>query len=661
MPATLSRPEGTVAETVAEARARRRAALREKWLAENPSEAQEELAQVHEQIVRDGGLWADGVPPIDFDQFFLAVNGMPLFARQRQLFHDAGLVQAVDFVTKGRRVNEVVAVFGKGAGKDLLAAAVTAYVAYINCCLAQDPSSHYGLAPYKRLSIINIAPTQKQARTVFFEYLLGFIKAPIFARFITDARRQIHADEVRFYRTTPYGAEYMCIGIYSMSSSAAGLEGHNIIWWTMDEADDFHDAADHSNADKLHGILRTSASSRFSGYWGGFVISYPRVEGGFLMRLLERAKKEPSFHWDLAASWDVNLLISRASPDIQAEYDHDPTYAAALFECRPMATSDAFFEFAERIDDAVAAGREPLCYVTTEHLDVPGENGKIGHFVMAVAGNIVPTPGHVYFLGGDGGVKGDAFALAVFHTDEATDALAYICPRCGTSENRAFASYTCQPPMTRVPHDPDIYCGVCAITSEEFFQISFAGGGIMRLDGWWVRSDVGRAGGVKIDDGRGRSYDLPHITEDLLIQIKPIKATRPGEVNRLVNLPSTQELCRRLIEGLGIQKARFDPWQTNQLTQGLFESTGRDVGEISFGGPEQYRRARLVKAMLYAGNITLLPNTLRDREWKQLQRIGTGKVNHPEPNGSKDLYDAESVAIWCAATSQCSGLEATWI
>ena len=305
-------------------------------------DAASRITQAKQRFTEAESLWADGVEPIDFDQFFHEVNGMPLFPRQLKLFVDAGLIHARDFVTKGRRVNETVAVFGKGGGKDLLAAAVTAYVAFINCCLAADPSTHYGIAPYNHLSIINIAPTQKQARTVFFEYLLGFIKSPMFARFITDPRRQIHADEDRFYRTTPYGAEYLCIGIYSMSSSAAGLEGHNIIWWTMDEADAFKDSADNSNADKLHGILRTSASSRFSGYWGGFVISYPRVEGGFLMRLLDRAKKEPSFHWDLAASWDVNLLISRDSPGIQAEYNNDPLYASALFECRLMATSDVF-------------------------------------------------------------------------------------------------------------------------------------------------------------------------------------------------------------------------------------------------------------------------------------------------------------------------------
>jgi len=619
------------------------------------------IHKAKERLALAATLWLDGAEPMDFDRFFHQVNEMPLFPRQRQFFADAGLIKALDFVTKGRKVSSLVGCWGKGSGKDLLAAAVTAYVAFINCSLAQDPSSHYGIAPYKRLSIINIAPTQKQARTVFFEYLLGFIKHPIFARFITDARRQIHADEIRFYRTTPYGAEYLCIGIYSMSSSAAGLEGHNVIWWTMDEADDFRDSAENSNADKLHRILQSSAASRFSGYWGGFVISYPRVEGGFLMRLLGWAKNDPSFHADLAATWEVNLFVSRDSPDIQSQYNRDPKAAAALYECIPMATSEAFFEFTEQVDAAVEAGRVPVAYVTSEILDLPSENGRQGHYVTALLGYVAPVPGHSYFLGGDAGKDGDAYALSIFHTDDTADATSYLCPRCGTPENRAFAPYQKQPTMTRVPYNEDIFCGSCYTTPFEFFEMAVVPGGTMRLDGWWVRGGGDQEPGEVVSNGRGQTYDLPHVYEDLLVQIRPVRAVRPGEVNRPVYFPGVRTLCQGLIEGLGIRKARFDPWNTAEITQGLIEATGRDVDQISFSGPDQYRRARLVKAMLYASRITLLPDAARDTEWKRLQRVGGSKVDHPKGvDGSKDLFDAEAVAIWCAATSKCNNLEVTW-
>ena len=163
-------------------------------------------------------------------------------------------------------------------------------------------------------------------------------------------------------------------------------------------------------------------------------------------------------------------------------------------------------------------------------------------------------------------------------------------------------------------------------------------------------------GGDKKDISiNGRSLNIPHVYEDLLVEIKPFRATRATESNKPVDYISVQQFCDSLIRSLSISRSRFDPWNSASIVQGLQASTGTDVQEIGYGQAEQFKRARIVKAMTYSNLITLLPNTKRDTEWKRLMLKGS-KIDHPT-NGSKDLWDSETVAIWLAATSQCQELE----
>jgi hypothetical protein len=555
------------------------------------------------------------------------------------------------------------------SGKDWLAALFIAYLALLVCELTGDPAVFFGMAAFSQMSVLNVAPSEDLARQVFFRYLTQNVKHRIFDEYAPT----ILADEVRFNRLNPDdGKPYQFLCLYSKHSKSSGLDGYNLLGWVMDEADAFLDSADKSNADIVHNILRSSCNTRLKNRWVGLVISYPRVEGGFMMRLYDRAKKEmaalgskASFYADRAATWEVRPDVSREDPGIRADYDNDPISAAALYETIPANTIDAFFEFAERIDAAVKHDREPVAYVTSDHpLDMPSGNGKQGSYITAILGRVNPVPGHSYFLGVDTGLVSDATAISIFHTNDTVDAISYLCPACGTPENRQFATYVQQPTLTCVPYSAEVFCGQCYQTNFDWFQIAPVPNAVMRLDLWWVRGDVSGASdpAAVIKNGQGQAFDIPHVYEDLLVQIKPFRASRPGEVNRPVYFPGIQSLCQELIQKLNVRQTRLDPWNTAQITQNLIESTGGDIDKISFSAPDQYRRARLVKAMLYADKITLLPNEARDREWKRLQRVSGNTVNHPKGVGeSKDFYDAESVAIWCAATSKCSQLEASWI
>lgn len=373
-----------------------------------------------------------------------------------------------------------------------------------------------------------------------------------------------------------------------------------------------------------------------------------------MMRLESWYKQEKELLGDECSIFFDRATTTQVRPEVNvetnavmaADYRNDPTLAAAFYECLPMPTESAYYEFSEKIDEAVNPDRIPAADFEKTIIS-RSKDAKTIEYVSGVISNIRREPGCTYFLAGDGGLKGDSFALAVFHTDTTEDAIPYICERCGM-QNPIMLTYALYgQEREHTPAPPNTHCGLCQREPDAF----------MGLVGWWVR-----AGGSEQDIMiGGAALRIPHVYEDLLIEFEPERRTATNSVAKVVDFPGVQEVCRELITKLGIAQARFDPWNAASIVQGLLSATGSDVDEISFSQPEQYRRARLVKAMLYSNMITLLPNDKRDREWKHLQRRGQ-KIDHPQqPGESKDLYDAEAIAIWLAATHKFGAIELGWL
>jgi hypothetical protein len=590
-------------------------------------------AQTHAQT-----MWRDGSPPMAFGQFCVEVARLHLSPRQESAFRGAGIWYPQDIVSPARGVQEVVLAYGKGSGKDRIASLFIAYMAYIVLSMAGDPATYFGLAPRTPLHILNVAPSEDLARRVFFGYMRQDIGSALFAPFVTSPKTQILTDEIRFPQAGLY--------LYSAHSNSKGIDGYNLLAWIMDEADDFLDNEKRSNADTVHNILRSSANTRLKNRWVGMVISYLRYAEGFVDRVYKRGEKDPTFYVDLAATWEVREDVTRDDPGIASDYLNDPADAAARYECRPLQVADAFFEMPEKVDAAVDATRVACVDAVTSTV-IQSERTD-GAFAETIGGAVLgcsPKPGSTYFLAGDGGLSGDSFALAVFRVDGQGQGAEWLCPDCtraGTDrEVLGVAHYEIMPPYKRAEEDAE--CGICGIT------ITMREYGTLRCDGW-AHKVSGEQKSVLVN---GRPVTLPQVVEEGLLEFRPERATRPGQVNRPVNFASVQNVCRDIIRGCGVVQARFDPWNTAQMVQGLQGTC--DVDVIPFSQPEQYRRARLVKAMLYAGLISLLPNEKRDREWKRLQRTKE-RIDHPE-GGSKDLYDCESVAIWLAARWACGALE----
>ena len=373
-----------------------------------------------------------------------------------------------------------------------------------------------------------------------------------------------------------------------------------------------------------------------------------------------------TYFTDTAASWEWNLGITRYEPTIVEDYKNDPADAAARYECRGMPTISGFFEFPERIAQAVDYNREPVAEIETENIEVEVRAGNILYYVsakVALGSTMRRTPGYTYFLGSDAGEKGDAFALCVGHVDDQEGAYAWLCPRCGQVPEIAGAGrYEVMKPNDTVTWDGKATAPMCGACMEFADIVSATNSGGKFGVGLWYRRSAGNEHVIHAADGT--ALDLSVVTEDLLVRIVPLRANREGQVNRTVYFPGMLDLCKDLINGLGIYSGRFDPWQTTYITQSLKSVGTGDFDEIKFGRLDQYRRASLVKMMLYNGMLVLLPNEHRDREWRRLQRLGGNKIDHPEGTAaqeSKDLFDAEATVVWQACCYRDSKIETLWL
>ena len=554
------------------------------------------------------------------------------------------------------------------SGKGWLSARFLAWVALVLCHLRVDPALLMGMGARSSIDCMNVAPDEKLARTVFFRYLKANLAHPLFARSAPEVR----ADRAVFRRPAPGGGTYEFLCLHSMHSRADGLEGRNLLVWVMDEADAFPAPEGVSVAQGIHDILRSSAASRTGRFWRGFGISYPRTRNGFLMTTFEHAEKDRErndaasmYYTDLASTFEVRPSVSRDTPSIRDDFERDPRAASAMYDCLPMEGDDAFIEYPERVDQAVDHERAPCA------LWRPGETarttalGQEFKHVSLVLEGLSRVPGRQYFLGGDAGKSGDLFCVSVFSTEGSADAYEWVCHWCNANypDLCRRAVYEHQPLGTElfVPTKADLpRCGSCGELPGVWKMLPTDPPSVRAVVGQWrKRGGASQSRGITVD---GREFRLPHVHEELVLTWTPHKARFPGDVNRTVDFVNAQAVCRELIQGLGITRARFDQWQSESIVQTLVAETGADVGVIGIGQQDQFRRGRLAKMLLYEGLITLLPyrhpvtgEARRDREWKQLQRKNE-RLDHPQ-NGSKDIWDAETIAIYLAATSQCAELE----
>lgn len=569
-------------------------------------------------------------------QLHLVVKGLPY----EKLPASADEVKVVADA-EGRRYQMAVLLWGKGSGKDFLCSVVVTYLVYVLLCL-RDPQGYFLMARGEPIDIVNVAYNADQAKKVFFEKLKERIKGwrwlrdnyNVFesAKRVGDhrhGRAEVHINdgEVVFPRK---------IRCFSRHSENESYEGYNVIAWIMDEASAFLSKLKRENADKIYQTLRTSAASRFQRRWVGFVISYPRHGDDFTMTMHAQAVREPDlgvYPDGPAASWHINENLGRAEfvtvrgdhevpVELANDYMLDFEEALARYECKPPAARDAFFKYPTRLDDAVAAGKDPMIEWEPGELrrTVPGADGesitRLFRTVRITKMRRAPK-GAKFYAHGDPGLKHDSFALAIAHGVPAT-----VMMRVPAGEVLDAQQMARQNAALRVQCRDEEEYRARALTSTTLIE--------------WerdvVRTVVDALIEWKPDPSRDMQVDLQNIEDTILMLAKRYRLGFPAKGS----------------DGKPRPTITFDHWNSAATVQKL-QAKKLNVEDEAWSGPFQLDIYRNARTNFYNDLVTLpdTPSVTSNDpqhpgvlyELKRIELIEDRKVDHPE-GGSKDLADA---------------------
>lgn len=360
------------------------------------------------------GLWRE--EPVGLVEFFTDYLGeKPFEGKQTELLEIVEKILAKDELPeddKLRMVTEVVAMWGKGSGKDFIISGIVAYVPYrLNCM--NDPQGYFGFGKGEPIDIINLAKNAKQAENVFFTKLKARLKS---CKWFKKVDRQPMAyneyqekkDTIVFYNN---------IRAFSGHSEAGSFEGFNPLVGIFDEVGDF----EWDLAEFCYDTIRSSAMSRYGKRALLLFISFPRSSEDFMMYKYEQGQSE-EFEEVISsrgASWEVNLNINRE--DLEMDYKKDPEGSKMRYECIPPKQRGGFFQYPERIDDCVKIGKNNPAMleetILTTTLDDGQERHFIGYNVELFKETLELDQSKTYYLGLDGGIEKDMYTLSLFHAE----------------------------------------------------------------------------------------------------------------------------------------------------------------------------------------------------------------------------------------------------
>lgn len=339
-----------------------------------------------------------------------------------------------------RFVNELVAMWGKGGGKDMTVQVGFSRVLNILLSL-NNPHEYYGLPRHVIIHLMNVAASSKQAHGVFFKPLRTLlINTSWFADKFEGDLPSDKATEIFFKGQ---------IELISGHSDAETLEGKNLLVGVADEIAAFKMEKDarggtaaSKTAEGLVDMLKSSASTRFPENYKLVQISYPRAKGDAIMTALNKAKAseellgEKSSYYSSGPykTWDVNPKydkIERVSVpgvpytvpnylSIIEDYTNNVAFAKAKYECEPDAAMNRFF----KDDFAIAATfarRDPVPPVSFEYyVGVDRENdehAKVEQWLCRYefSNDFWPKPGAIYAVHADMAVKSDRAGVAMSH------------------------------------------------------------------------------------------------------------------------------------------------------------------------------------------------------------------------------------------------------
>lgn len=365
--------------------------------------------------VKADSVWRE--KPVDLVTFFNSPNFLnenPFPGKQTEL------LRAVDFVLNKERpttpeefknVTEIVALLGKGSGKDFLVSGIMAYICYRLCCLA-DPQDYYGFGQDEPIDVVNVALNAYQANNVFFKKLKARLRnCKWFTQVNYDPSNhyrskynefQITQNQIRFYKN---------ITAHSTHSEAESFEGFNPLVVVFDEIGGF----DLDVAEEAYDIFSSSSNTRFNEHSLLLFISYPRHSKDFMMQKYNDSDKSNSIWSIKGKSWEVNPNIKRSS--LQKHYDKNPEKAKTLYECDPPTQESGLYQFPERVDECSYPQTKEIVVeeiITKRTLHTGAEMYYRG---LKVYGLDKLDRNAKYFIGGDAGVEDDSYCISLMKAE----------------------------------------------------------------------------------------------------------------------------------------------------------------------------------------------------------------------------------------------------
>ena len=566
-------------------------------------------------------------PPVGVETF--AVE----FLRRRHSKPQMDFLKAVigDHLAWQPEYQTFAACVGMGGGKNFTVETLTVYEDYRLMCLRNPQMFFWGLDESRFIDILNFSfVNETQAKEVFFDNVKNVIRSCTdpdtgqnwFESHGVDIRDRgigdIHEKTIKL----PHGVRNRCI-----VATREGFQGSNILDAIFDEPSRAVDSPPkNETCHKLYRDVLSNTETRFGNQAKVICFSYPEsVDDDLIMELVAQAEAEKKAHEAggakprvfavKAATYEWNPLRPESTFDNQRLTDPDG------YECRiccnpPKSRTGFYKDYPDLLVASFNRKLLPVVVYETYPLtrQVPQVDGTIFEQTYTAI-RLVEARGDSQWraLGGDPGLSGDAFALAMGHAIPAGKVI------------------------------------VLTVERERTVKVKDATG---HLQSRTVAED-----GRVVDVERTETYEKDLVTRtvdqrpvvDMLVQIKPIQV-REGKAYKTfpVDYISVKDFILRLKQYFpNLVAAAFDKWNSAQLIQELVRARIRAVDLVA-SNPQQLRMYKQHRGLVWSGMVDVVWQVpaaeTAQREFEELQLLNNNKVDH-RAGGSKDVSDAIVICV----------------
>lgn len=346
-----------------------------------------------EEVLDSDQIWIED--PVSFKEFCESKAYLDLFPLSERQYFDAEQLLGTDpkQTFSPRRENDIlILVYGKGGGKDEVAARISAYLCYLLQCMANPQEYLFGIKSKATLHILNVAKKGRQAEKVFFKYFSSFVLGSRWFKDHFDIihKSQKHSEVTKRSRyrgkitIRKDGAEFpKNVECLAETTENESWEGYNPVFFVLDEISGFTSAVELEKAWAIFNTAQTSVTSRVTRTFRGLgmAISYPRQdEGDVILDLYRMSKTFDGMYGSLAYPWHSKGLhnyggesfifkhprldhyfgIEDVGVEVPVEYQKDfernPEDSMTKYLCVARQTKGGWLEYPERLKELESNG-----------------------------------------------------------------------------------------------------------------------------------------------------------------------------------------------------------------------------------------------------------------------------------------------------------------